>query len=194
MTIAYRLLHAILRARRRLYYSNHISVTRKVESRRPAADAILVHLLRIRKRRASSERLMPQLTAALYSIHRIVAEIAFICLNIAAFATTWGPAAWVIVGEIFPLPIRSRGVGMSTASVQLVLELHHRCHHAVLGPKVFLSATKGLSLEQIDQMLSETSPRTSSTWKPHQTWASAEGHVHGSNPAKQVVHDNVVEE
>jgi len=46
----------------------------------------------------------------------VKAEIAFICLNIAAFATTWGPAAWVVVGEIFPLPIRSRGVGMSTAS------------------------------------------------------------------------------
>ena len=38
--------------------------------------------------------------------------------------------------------------------------------------------TKGLSLEQVDQMLSETSPRTSSGWKPHQTWAAAEGHVH----------------
>ena len=46
----------------------------------------------------------------------VKAEIAFICLNIAAFATTWGPAAWVVVGEIFPLPIRSRGVGIATAS------------------------------------------------------------------------------
>lgn len=44
------------------------------------------------------------------------AMIAFICLNIFFFATTWGPAAWVIVGEIFPLPIRSRGVGISTSS------------------------------------------------------------------------------
>jgi len=44
------------------------------------------------------------------------AMIAFICLNIATFAMTWGPAAWVIVGEILPLPIRSRGVGLSTSS------------------------------------------------------------------------------
>lgn len=44
------------------------------------------------------------------------AMIAFICLNIAAFATTWGPAAWIVIGEIFPLTIRSRGVGLSTAS------------------------------------------------------------------------------
>lgn len=44
------------------------------------------------------------------------AMIAFICLNISAFAITWGPAAWVVIGEIFPIPIRSRGVGLSTAS------------------------------------------------------------------------------
>lgn len=44
------------------------------------------------------------------------AMIAFICLNISAFAMTWGPSAWIVVGEIFPLPIRARGVGLSTAS------------------------------------------------------------------------------
>jgi sugar porter (SP) family MFS transporter len=44
------------------------------------------------------------------------AMIAFICLNISVFATTWGPCAWIVIGEIFPLTIRSRGVGLSTAS------------------------------------------------------------------------------
>lgn len=46
----------------------------------------------------------------------VKAMIAFICINIAFFASTWGPTAWVIVGEVFPLPIRSRGVGISTSS------------------------------------------------------------------------------
>jgi hypothetical protein len=46
----------------------------------------------------------------------VSAMVAFICINISFFAVTWGPTAWVIVGEIFPLPIRSRGVGISTAS------------------------------------------------------------------------------
>ena len=46
----------------------------------------------------------------------VSAMIAFICLFISTFAMTWGPAAWVVVGEIFPLPIRSRGVGLSTSS------------------------------------------------------------------------------
>lgn len=44
------------------------------------------------------------------------AMIAFICIYIFFFASTWGPGAWVVIGEIFPLPIRSRGVGLSTAS------------------------------------------------------------------------------
>jgi sugar porter (SP) family MFS transporter len=44
------------------------------------------------------------------------AMIAFICLNISSFAITWGPCAWIVVGEIFPLTIRSRGVGLSTSS------------------------------------------------------------------------------
>ncbi|KAJ6552646.1 general substrate transporter [Mycena vulgaris] len=132
----------------------------------------------------------------------VKAEIAFICLNIAAFAMTWGPAAWVVIGEMFPLPIRSRGVGMSTASnwfwnciIGVITPYFVSADKLDLGPKVFfiwgstcclsvlfayffVSETKGLSLEQVDQMLGETSPRTSSGWKPHQTWAAAEGKVH----------------
>lgn len=46
----------------------------------------------------------------------VSAEIAFICIYIFWFASTWGPGAWVVVGEMFPLPIRSRGVAMSVAS------------------------------------------------------------------------------
>jgi MFS family permease len=46
----------------------------------------------------------------------VSAMIAFICIYIVFFATTWGPGAWVVIGEIFPLPIRSRGVALSTAS------------------------------------------------------------------------------
>lgn len=42
--------------------------------------------------------------------------VAFVCLYIFFFATSWGPAAWVVIGEIFPLPIRSKGVALSTAS------------------------------------------------------------------------------
>lgn len=50
------------------------------------------------------------------SPNTVKAEIAFICLFVFFFATTWGPGAWIVIGEVFPLPIRSRGVGLSTAS------------------------------------------------------------------------------
>ncbi|KAJ7336808.1 general substrate transporter [Mycena albidolilacea] len=134
----------------------------------------------------------------------VKAEIAFICLNIASFATTWGPAAWVVVGEMFPLPIRSRGVGMSTASnwfwnciIGVITPYFVSADKLNLGPKVFfiwgstavlstlfayffVSETKGLSLEQVDQMLSETTPRTSNGWVPHTTWAAEQGKVEGT--------------
>lgn len=42
--------------------------------------------------------------------------IAFVCIYIAFFATTWGPIAWVVCGEIFPLAIRGKAISMSVAS------------------------------------------------------------------------------
>jgi hypothetical protein len=36
----------------------------------------------------------------------------------------------------------------------------------------FVPETKGLTLEQVDKMLEETTPRTSRKWKPHSTFAS----------------------
>ena len=126
------------------------------------------------------------------------AMIAFICLNISVFATTWGPAAWIVIGEIFPLTIRSRGVGLSTASnwfwnciigVITPYLVADRPDSAKLGSNVFfmwgslciisflfayffVAETKGLTLEQVDKMLEETTPRTSRKWKPHSTFAS----------------------
>jgi len=130
------------------------------------------------------------------------AMIAFICLNISTFAITWGPAAWVVIGEIFPLPIRSRGVGLSTASnwfwncmigVMTPYLVGNEKNSANMGSHVFfmwgglciisflfayffVPETKGLSLEQVDKMLEETTPRTSAAWKPHSTFA-AEMHL-----------------
>ncbi|KAF8210884.1 monosaccharide importer [Mycena galopus ATCC 62051] len=42
--------------------------------------------------------------------------IAFVCFYISFFATSWGPVAWVITGEIFPLNIRAKGMSLSVAS------------------------------------------------------------------------------
>lgn len=35
--------------------------------------------------------------------------------------------------------------------------------------------TKGLTLEQVDRMMEETTPRTSAKWRPHETFARVMG-------------------
>jgi len=145
----------------------------------------------------------------------VSAMIAFICLFISSFAATWGPAAWVVIGELFPIPIRSRGVGLSTSSNWL-----WNCIIAVitpylvgtdkgdanLGANIFfmwgglccvslafayflVPETKGLSLEQVDRMLEETSPRTSAKWVPHSTFA-ADMHIEDKHIEVPVLVEN----
>ncbi|KAL2118845.1 hypothetical protein VTJ04DRAFT_5804 [Mycothermus thermophilus] len=130
------------------------------------------------------------------NIPAVNAQIAFICIFIFFFASTWGPGAWIVIGEIFPLPIRSRGVGLSTASNWLWNTIiatitpymvgENRgdmkssvffvwgslCTLAFLYTYFFVPETKGLSLEQVDKMMEETTPRTSAKWKPTTTFAA----------------------
>ncbi|KAH8596236.1 general substrate transporter [Bisporella sp. PMI_857] len=147
----------------------------------------------------------------------VSSQIAFICIYIFFFATTWGPGAWVLIGEIFPLPIRSRGVGLSTASnwlwnciIAVITPYMVGSNHgeANLGSRVFfvwgslctacfiyayllIPETKGLSLEQVDRMLEETTPRTSAKWVPHETFAAAMG-VTAEGTLKEEIIDRVV--
>ena len=44
------------------------------------------------------------------------ALIAFVCVYIFFFACSWGPCAWVVTGEIFPLKVRAKSLAMTTAS------------------------------------------------------------------------------
>ncbi|KAI0109545.1 general substrate transporter [Nemania sp. FL0031] len=131
----------------------------------------------------------------------VSAMIAFISINIAFFASTWGPTAWVVVGEIFPLPIRSRGVGISTASnwfwntiIAVITPFLVSADKANLGPKVFflwgslcifstlfayflVPELKGLSLEQADMCMAAVSPRKSAAWRPDHTFAADMQHT-----------------
>jgi sugar porter (SP) family MFS transporter len=133
------------------------------------------------------------------NISAVNAQIAFIAIFIFFFASTWGPGAWVLIGEIFPLPIRSRGVALSTASNWLwntiiaVITPYMTgesrgnmrssvffvwgglCTCAFVYTYFLVPETKGLSLEQVDKMLEETTPRTSAKWRPTTTFASTLG-------------------
>jgi hypothetical protein len=40
---------------------------------------------------------------------------------------------------------------------------------------LLIPETKGLTLEQVDRMLEETTPRTSAKWVPHSTFAADMG-------------------
>lgn len=130
------------------------------------------------------------------NIAAVNAQIAFIAISISFFASTWGPGAWIVIGEIFPLPIRSRGVALSTASNWLWNTIIAVITPYMVGPdrgnmqsSVFfvwgglctcafvytyflVPETKGLSLEQVDKMLEESTPRTSAKWKPTTTFAA----------------------
>jgi sugar porter (SP) family MFS transporter len=57
-------------------------------------------------------------TGAVYSTNLASqkASIAFVCIYIFFFASTWGPIAWVVTGEIFPLKVRAKALSMTTAT------------------------------------------------------------------------------
>ncbi|KAJ9616087.1 Plasma membrane low glucose sensor [Knufia peltigerae] len=109
------------------------------------------------------------------------ALIAFVCIYIFFFACSWGPAAWVITGEIFPLKARAKGLSMTTASNWLLnwaiaystpFLVSSGPGNADLGSKVFfiwggfcclcwvyvfftVYETKGLSLEEVDELYND---------------------------------------
>ncbi|RMZ92308.1 hypothetical protein DV736_g453, partial [Chaetothyriales sp. CBS 134916] len=111
------------------------------------------------------------------------ALIAFVCIYIFFFACSWGPCAWVVTGEIFPLKARAKGLSMTTASNWLLNWAIAYCTpylvnsgpgNANLGSKVFfiwggfccvcmafvyfcIYETKGLSLEQVDELYGKVS-------------------------------------
>ncbi|KAF2766787.1 high affinity glucose transporter RGT2 [Teratosphaeria nubilosa] len=104
------------------------------------------------------------------------AAIAFVCIYIFFFACSWGPVAWVVTGEMFPLKVRAKCLSMTTATNWLLnfaiaysTPYMVDAEHADLQSKVFfvwgsfcflciffvwfmIYETKNLSLEEVDEL------------------------------------------
>ncbi|TKA72987.1 hypothetical protein B0A49_03064 [Cryomyces minteri] len=104
--------------------------------------------------------------------------IAFVCIYIFFFACSWGPVAWVVTGELFPLKVRAKCLSMTTATNWLLnfaiayatpYMVNAGPGYANLQSRVFfvwgsfcfvcigfvwlmIYETKGLSLEQVDEL------------------------------------------
>ncbi|KAL6874808.1 general substrate transporter [Trichoderma novae-zelandiae] len=123
------------------------------------------------------------------------AAVAFVCVFIFFFASTWGPLAWVVTGELYPLRIRAKALSMTTATNWLLnwaiaystpYLVNYGPGYANLQSKIFfvwsgacflcialawffIYETKGLSLEEVDELYAEVKvARKSASWKPTQ--------------------------
>ncbi|KAI5811590.1 general substrate transporter [Peziza echinospora] len=136
--------------------------------------------------------------------------IAFVCIYIFFFACSWGPVAWVVTGEMFPLKVRAKALSITTATNWLLnFAIGYATPYLVdpgegnadLGAKVFflwggccfictafvylfIYETKGLSLEQIDELYETVGNAWNSMhFVPSQSYADR---VHHSDKAEEV--------
>ncbi|CAK3835040.1 high affinity glucose transporter rgt2 [Lecanosticta acicola] len=104
------------------------------------------------------------------------AAIAFVCIYLFFFASSWGPVAWVVTGEMFPLKVRAKCLSITTATnwllnwaIAYATPYMVNKEYANLGSKVFfiwgsfcwvcivfvwfmIYETKGLTLEEVDEL------------------------------------------
>lgn len=124
------------------------------------------------------------------SPHSGKAMIVFACFFIAAFAMTWGPIVWTIIGELYPTRYRAICMGIATAAnwvwnflisfftPYITGAIDYRygyifascCFLGAVVVYVFLCESQGRTLEEIDTMyLLHISPLKSSKWNPEES-------------------------
>ncbi|KAL3230184.1 putative glucose transporter HXT5 [Nakaseomyces bracarensis] len=113
--------------------------------------------------------------------------IVFSCFYIFCFATTWAPIAYVIISESFPLRIKTKAMSIASASNWIwgfliafftpfiTGAINFYYGYVFMGCMVFayfyvfffVNETRGLTLEEVDEMYSEgVLPWKSSQWVP----------------------------
>ncbi|KAK8843946.1 hypothetical protein IAR55_006738 [Kwoniella newhampshirensis] len=116
--------------------------------------------------------------------------IAFTCVFIASFASSWGPVAWVVCGETFPIRLSNLCVTLGTGAnwlFNLIIAFAAPQIQAKIGTGITfvwagclalsfafayfcIPETKGMSIEEVDALyLSRTPAFRSSKFKADQT-------------------------
>ncbi|KAH7922786.1 general substrate transporter [Leucogyrophana mollusca] len=127
--------------------------------------------------------------------------IAFAVLHVFSFSMFWGPTPWVYLGESFPLRVRPKAIALGSATNWLwnfLLSFFAPRIAAKIGPLILLiffgmlvfgflyvylaiPETKGLSLEEVDEMYSAgVKPWKSAKWRP------SEKHYHDHDDAHEI--------
>lgn len=79
-----------------------------------------------------------------------------------------------IIGVITPYLVNN-GPGDANLGAKIFFLWGSLCCISLTFAYFLVPETKGLSLEQVDRMLEETTPRTSRNWVPHSTFAEEMG-------------------
>ncbi|WVQ96594.1 hypothetical protein IAU59_003699 [Kwoniella sp. CBS 9459] len=130
--------------------------------------------------------------------------IAFACIHVSLYSLFWGPTPWVILGETFPLRVRPKCIALAAATNWLwnfLLSYFSPLIADDIGPLILLvfcgclifaffyvyfmiPETRGISLEEVDELYRARIPAwRSSTWVPS-TQHSAIDTIEGINGAK----------
>lgn len=155
-------------------------------------------------------------------VHNVQAQkagIAFICVYIFFFASTWGPLTWVVSGEIFPLKIRAKSLSINIATNWLLnwaiayatpflvnwgpenANLQSKiffvwcgfCLFGIAFVYLFIYETKGLSLEEVDDLYAKVAhAKDSPGWQQGRTTMESQsfskGVLDGSDNKVSSVH------
>ncbi|AJP38044.1 Hxt3p [Saccharomyces cerevisiae YJM1078] len=113
--------------------------------------------------------------------------ICFACFYIFCFATTWAPIAYVVISETFPLRVKSKAMSIATAANWMwgfligfftpfiTSAINFYYGYVFMGCMVFayfyvfffVPETKGLTLEEVNDMYAEgVLPWKSASWVP----------------------------